>query len=226
MADPSQLTVVTDALAMLGIGAVDLEAEDPRAARILSLYQNRLDLCMGLHTWDWLNLTRKCDYVSKIADNGFDTAQARWPNGYNHAHALPGDLKKQPERVLYANRDDALVHDFDYEGLTRIYSNRDTLWIKGQFATGPADWPDDWRAAFTLSLASALAVPEIDNEAREKEYRAQAHGDPRENWRGGLFGGLIAQDMAANPPLSPFEREDPLTSARFHSGPMRRGDFW
>jgi hypothetical protein len=117
------------------------------------------------------------------------------------------------------------VRDHLFEGGRRVYSDHENVWARGQFLVPPEYWPADWRAAFEISLASALAVPETESEAMRDDLRRHAHGLPQENMRGGLFAGLIAQDLAANPPDSPFLGGDPLIDARFE-GPHNGRRYW
>jgi len=207
-----RVTVIADALSRFGqpLG-LDLESDNPRAERLKNIYTGTLALAFGMHQWEFLKKTFSCSVVSKATDAIAESDA--WLNGYGFAHQLPGDLKKNPEVIFDGSGH--IVRDFSIEG-RRVYSNCEVIKVTGLATLDPEYWPDDWREAFVTWLAGRFSVPELMDVNLEDKFLTEALGTPRERPSGGMFGRLMAQDLAANPPDSPFLKGDPLSDA--HNG--------
>ncbi|MBL4768013.1 MAG: hypothetical protein JKY94_09915 [Rhodobacteraceae bacterium] len=192
---------------------IDLEDDDPRAFRLSTIYDETVSFAFGLHTWSWLKATVKCTMIDKVS-NGVAEAD-NWPTGFAYAHAVPGDKMGAIRKITRAGG--GVIRDFDLEG-ERLFTNYPEIWIAARFAKIPELWPDEWRSAFIHLLAGEYAVPESANEELEEKFLTRSIGTrAQRHLPGGMFGRLIAQDQAENPPDSPLRDGDPLTNAH-HSG--------
>lgn len=210
--------LVNDALSRFGqSGTATLEADDPRQARRLNVYTATLSQASTMHTWDWQRQTIKCTQISKSTDGIAETEP--WPNGFNYAFQIPGELISLPETVF--SSPGCKTTDYTIEG-KRIYGRYDTLIVRGLVNISPEDWPADWRNAFVTLLAANLALGESHDARLKADLEDSALGGATpQRPLGGLFPRLIAQDLAANPPRSKTQDGDPVTNARYQSGHFR-----
>lgn len=218
----TRLSIVSDALAHLGLAPVDLEAEDKRAARIIRLYDSTAETCLSLHMWSWSNDTIKLDRIDKVANGVAETEN--WPAGYMFAHAYPGNFLDAPRALYWSAEWQSLIRIFSFAN-GRVFTNHEDVWARGRIVREAEDWPLSFVAAFTLSLTARLAITETEDRDTSDRFYVMAHGQRREDLTGGMFGRLIAQDLAANPPDSPLVSGDPLTEARHAGGPLG-GAWW
>ena len=206
--------IVNDALGRFGASTVDLEVDNSRADRLNKIYNGTMAFAFGLHVWTMLKATVKCDLIDKVS-NGVD-ASGNWPNGFAYAHEKPGNLVGAVRKISSSSQ--PKITNFELEG-SWVYTNEPEIWIAGRFSKTPELWPDAWREAFTVLLAGEFAVPESANEELENKFLTRALGTPSQrNLPGGMFGRLVAQDLAENPPDSPFRGGDILTDARQSGG--------
>ncbi|MEM7067924.1 MAG: hypothetical protein AAF478_03495 [Pseudomonadota bacterium] len=205
--------VIGDALSRFGKSAtIDIEADDARSQAALNVYNGTVSMTFGFHQWSFLKSTIKCDLVDKGSFN-IDTNNP-WPNGYSHCHRLPGTIIGFVGKFLSANNPGAKISNFEREG-ELIFSQYEDVWVTASFVKDPQYWPLPWREAFTVLLAGRLSVPETHNVELEDKFLTEALGTPSERkLPGGMFGRLVAQDLAENPPDSPIRHGGPLTNVR------------
>lgn len=206
--------IVADALGRFAVNLnIDLEEDDPRANRLNKIYLGTRSFAFGLYTWSWLKATVKCTKIDKASNGVAETDN--WPTGFAYAHAVPGDKMGAIRKIVRSGG--GKITQFDIEG-ERLFTNEPEIWITARFAKDPELWPDEWREAFTVLLAGEYAIPESANEDLEYKFLTRALGTPAQrHLPSGMFGRLIAQDLAQNPPDSPLRGGDPLTNAH-HSG--------
>jgi hypothetical protein len=95
-----------------------------------------------------------------------------------------------------------------------IYTNITPIWLRYRCLLDPQYFDVGFAEAFCIALASALAVPILQDEKREEKLREDAFGRIDQNDGGGLFGKLITVNRAAQPQGRRFMENDPLTMAR------------
>jgi hypothetical protein len=217
--------IIADALGRFAITLnADLESDDPRMHRLNTIYEGTLAQAFNFTTWNFLKATVRCTLIDKQA-NGIEEHKP-WPNGYSHAHAIPGNKMGSIRKILSSEHPSANIRDFEIEG-ERLFSHCKDVWIAARFAKEPELWPAAWREAFTVLLAGRFSVPETHDTELEDKFLTEALGTPRERaMPGGMFGRLVAQDLAENPPDSPLRSGDPLLDARAGGSGVRRSRPW
>lgn len=162
--------------------------------------------CLGLHDWSF---TRRTVCL---------TLQSGQPiNGWPYAFSLPGNRIGPPRRFTSDPQCRILIRDFDIEGDT-LFCCEKTAFARYKAAVDPEYWPPDFLSAFATALACYLAIPETQDPDLAADMEVRAFGSPSQGGAGGLFGRLIAQDLAGAPVGEPLLATDPLTAGRA-SGP-------
>jgi hypothetical protein len=134
-------------------------------------------------------------------------------NGWLFVFELPADRIGLPIAVLIDVVRETYLREFKVMG-GKLYTNISPVWVRIRVMQDPEYWDMAFRAAFSVALASALAVPLRQDEDERDKLHMKAYGDPRENGGGGLFGKLITLDRSAQPQGRGFLNNDPLTRAR------------
>ncbi len=169
--------------------------------------QQRFALCrdrvFSLHDWSFLRRTSRLVRHATTPQNG-------WTYGFD----LPGDRLGAPLKLLTALRPECTLRDYQIEG-SSVYCQETALWARCKVALDPQYWDSGFVAAFITALEGYLAVPQLQDLELETARLQTAFGASREGGAAGLFGRLIAQDLAAQPIESPFTRGDPLSDARW-----------
>lgn len=197
-------TIVNQALVGIGMPAsfaIDDQTTFGSTCRLA--YGQCRDRVFGLHNWSFLRRTRKLVRHSATPDNG-------WTYGFD----MPGDRLGAPLEVLRSLNPRTRLRDYDIEGAS-LYAEYSDIWMRIKLDLDPEYWDPAFRAAFVTALGGYLAVPLQQDLDVERLRLTEAFGDRREGGGGGMFGRLMAQDMAGEPLESPFSRGDPLTDARW-----------
>lgn len=196
--------IINWALTELGPGAMfSTDDESDLALQIENTWQRTVDHVFSLHDWSWTRRTRKLAALADTPDNG-------WSKGF----ALPADRIGAPKQVLFqAGANPLVCRHYAIEG-AHIFANAADLWATFRVLIEPDDWDVAFRAAFVKALAGNLAVPVYQDKGLGEDLRVEAFGVPSKEGTGGMFGRLMAQDLAAEPMGQPPLADDPLTQAR------------
>lgn len=174
-----------------------------------------VDRAFGLHDWTFCRRTSKLDRRDETP-----------VTGYAYAFDMPGDKVGDPLKFSRDPRFRDPVREYYLEA-RQVHTNEPVLYGRFRVLVDPAAWDPAFRAAFTTALASALAVPILQDVNLKETLEAQAFGSAqirRSGGVGGEFGRLIAQNLAASPMGTPFGGNDVLVGAR-DTGPLS-GDWW
>jgi hypothetical protein len=136
-------------------------------------------------------------------------------NGWTYGFTLPATRVGKPLAFLTdVVREQFLrAPNFMLEG-GKLYTNQKPVWARVRVLLDPEYWDAGFVEAFATLLASALAVPQLQDQDTADMLRARAVGEPREQGGGGLFGKLAALERAVQPQGRNFMANDPLTLAR------------
>jgi hypothetical protein len=136
-------------------------------------------------------------------------------NGWTYGFALPATRVGKPLAFLTdAVREQFLrAPNYMLEG-GKLYTNIKPVWARVRVLLDPEYWDAGFVEAFATLLASALAVPLVQDEDMASVLRAKALGEPREQGGGGMFGKLAALERAVQPQGRNFMANNPLTAAR------------
>lgn len=203
MAAITKATIVNWALSEIGLPPkFSIDDEGALGAQI-DIHWPRMEArCFGLADWTFCRRTSRLTRHAATPDNG-------WQYGFD----LPGDRIGPPLKLLSDPRRETPLRDFDIEGNSLFTDQRDA-WARVKVALEPSAWPAQFTDAFAVALAGALAIPLLQDENMAAEKEMKAFGRPQEGGAGGMFGRIIAQDLAGKPVSSPLLRGDPLTMAR------------
>lgn len=197
-------TIVNDALIALGQAPTfSIGAEDAKAAKIASAWRKCVGVCFPLHDWTFARQTYRLTRLAATPDNG-----------WSFAFTLPGNRIGEPLKILEDPRRDVPLRDFSIEA-GKLYADVDTAFARCKVELDPVAWDIGFRAAFTVALTGYLAVPMQHDEDLATAMLRDAFGTPSQQMTGGMFGRLMAQNVAADPPDAPNRWNDPLSAARF-----------
>lgn len=207
MADSAEarVLVVNRALMLLGLPAsYTIDAADDDVGGTVDLIWPMVEaLVVSIYNWS---------YCQDVLDT---IALADAPNnGWTYGFALPANRVGDPLAVLTDVVHETYLRQFMLAG-GKLYTNISPVWVRCRVLLDPAYWDIGFSMSFSIALASALAVPLIQDETREESLKVRAFGTEQENYGGGLFGKLITINRAAQPQGRGFMNNDPLTSARF-----------
>lgn len=201
------ITIINRALARIGAAPIfSLDGDDDETRQVTAIFADLVEAAFTLWSWSWSFRTTALDKV------------AATPFGYRGLFRFPAGAMGPPVS-LYAS---ALtrgtpVRDFRVEGRT-VAADTDTLWGRFPTRVDPADWPADFRLAFTTWLAASFAVPVTHDSDLAARLMQDAVGTPSEGGRGGLIGRAVANDRARSGGDAPLNVSDALTSAHRASG--------
>lgn len=206
MADtaPDKVHVVNTALSThLGLPAsYSIDDESTLGGQVDLAWDTVIAEVMTLHAWSVFQDVREAQLIAGSPGNG-------WLYGFS----LPADRIGLPLAVMLDPQRETYLRQFATIG-GKLYTNVEKVWVRIRVMQDPAYWDSAFRAAFSVALASALAVP-LRQDADERDaLHVKAFGDPRENGGGGIFGKLITLDRSAQPQGRGFLVNDPLTRAR------------
>ncbi|YBV97530.1 hypothetical protein M1D80_11815 [Phyllobacteriaceae bacterium JZ32] len=198
-------TVVNWALPKLGLAPVyTIDSETELGGTVDLIWPHVIAECFSVHDWSFCRRTVKLDRHARAPENG-------WRYGFD----LPGDRIGEPLKVLRcAGAREEILRNYTLEGGS-LYADEPYAWARCRLAVEPETWDIGFRSVFVIALASALAVPLIQDKDLADTLYAEAFGTPSQGGTGGKFGRLIAQNRASEPLGSPMLRDDPLTSARW-----------
>ncbi len=195
-------TIINRALARIGAAPIaSIDADDDETRAVMAIWADLVDAAFVLWDWHWPRRIRALE------------ALAAKPFGYATAFRFPADAMGPP-LALYASeaaRADPL-RDYRVEG-REVAVDASVLWGRFVCRIDPADWPADFRLAFTVWLASSLCVPLTHDADLAARLAQEALGAPSEQGRGGLIGRAIAGDAAKSGGVAPLNTSDTLTSA-------------
>jgi hypothetical protein len=134
-------------------------------------------------------------------------------NGWTYGFVLPATRIGEPLAILSNVVNETYLRQFMLEG-GKLFTNVKPVWVRCRVELDPQYWDAAFLEAFTIALASGLAVPLLQDDDTAMMLRARAFGDPREQGRGGMFGNLASLERAAQPQGRNFLANDILTAAR------------
>lgn len=176
--------------------------EDELSQTVDMTWQRVIDRCLALHPWADFRKTYRLARLAEAPETG-----------WKYAFELPGERIGEPLRLLQAVGEcEQLLRNYGRES-SLVLTNAENVWARVRVYRDPETWDEGWRAAFVVALAAHLAVPVMNDQDLRVELLREAFGNPSEGGAGGMFGRLIAQDMAGAPLGSPVLDNDPLTSA-------------
>lgn len=200
-------TIVNRALARIGSAPImSLEDETALARQCAAVYDDAVDLCLGLHDWAFARMTVE---LSRIPLETFTPI-----NGWANAFDLPDNRLSDPLRVL-ANpkHPDRPLRRFALEA-GRLFADETQVWATFVYRADPSTWSPVFRAAFITGLAATLAVAVASNTGLRDSLWKEAFGSDSQDMRGGLMGKAISRDVHGNPGSAPIGlAPDPLTNA-------------
>lgn len=198
-------TVVNRALARIGLSPTfSIGDESFVAGKIDLIWPDVVSHTFGLHDWDFCRLTRPLHRLSETP-----------VNGWTYAFQLPGDRLGAPLKLLAQVGDpEAPLRSYTIEA-DKVFAHEAAVWARCKVAVDPAAWDPAFASAFVTALASALAIPMMQDEQLAADLSAKAYGTPSQGGGGGEFGRLMSQHRAGEPVGSPLLAYDPLTSARY-----------
>lgn len=200
----TRATIVNWALIDLGHPAsFSIDVENELGGIVQLVWPRVVDRTFGLHDWTFCRRTKKLTRNEQPPETG-----------WKHAFTLPGDKVGDPLKMLPDPRRETPLRDFYLEG-NEVHADVEHLWAKCRVIVDPACWDPAFRSVFVTALASALAVPIMQDEEGAANLHAKAFGTPSQGGAGGEFGRLIAQNMAASPVGSPLGGYDELVNARW-----------
>lgn len=196
--------VVNRALVKLGQAPTfSLDAENSLAGKIDLVWPGCVAICFSLHDWTFCRKTFRLTKLDGAPDTGFAKR-----------FQLPGGRIGESLKVLADPRRDAALRDYTIEA-QELHADVDAVWVRCKVEVDPVAWDVGFRAAFVVALAGMLAVPMQSDQDLAESYMKEAFGTPSQGGTGGLFGRLISQNLAADPPDSSSRWSDPLTDARY-----------
>ncbi|NDV87041.1 hypothetical protein GTW51_10040 [Aurantimonas aggregata] len=197
-------TLVNRALIKLGQAATfSIDDENHISGKVDAVWPDLVAHCFGLHDWTFCRATYRLTRIELEPENG-----------WCYRFGLPGNRIGEPLKILSDPRRDAPLREFSIEG-GELFADVLDVWARCKVEVNPAIWDPAFRAAFTTALAGALAVPIQSDQDLEATYWQQAFGTSSQGGTGGLFGRLISQNVASDPPDSANRWRDPLTDARY-----------
>jgi hypothetical protein len=197
----TEYNICSQALALLGEGAITNFTASDKAVVCGVLYPNFMKHLLSMHPW---RFNRK-----KSASLTATTAPTF---GYEYAFTLPSDLL-------------AIVHAFDstatevkpqerYERFGAVIHTAFTpCYLDYLYDIDEDLWPF-WFVEFAATaFAARIAIPVTEDPARAELYNTIAFGTPSENNEGGLYRACKKLDSKQQP-LKPFPAQS-LIKARF-----------
>jgi hypothetical protein len=144
------ISLCSQALVLLGAGAIASFEDGPAAATATQLYPGVRDTLLAKHPWKFATTTVQLARSATVPD--------RWP----YAFALPGEVLVL--RGLYPDDADgsAPVTDYERRGLD-VLTRQDPLWAEYTYAAAEAVWPAYFATLMRYALAAELAIPVTDN---------------------------------------------------------------
>lgn len=203
-AEIDRAMIVNWALTDIGLPAsFSVDSETELGGTVDMVWPRVVDEAFSLHDWTFCRKT-------------FALVRQSAPpiTGWAYAFDLPGGTLGQPLRYALDGRCTRILRSFDLEA-NEIHCNEPAVFARCRVYVEPHAWEPGFRAAFTTALASALAVPLLQDEDLASGLHGAAFGSPSQGGGGGKFGRLIAQNRAADPPDSPVRHGDPLVNARW-----------
>lgn len=198
------ITLANRALARFGGGAISaFDEETSLAQQVASVYWDIIDHGHVLHGWRWARRTFTLQRLDETP-----------VNGWRYAHDFPPDTLVTRPSALFTNPQDpdTPLRQFLVED-NKVFSQHETLYGTFVVRKSPDLWPPDFRNAMIMWLAAELCVPVSHHLELAADYRRQAIGEERENYRGGLMGRAIAAEAGSSGGIAPLGAEDPLTAA-------------
>jgi hypothetical protein len=166
-------------------------------------WQRTIDQLLGMHDWSFARKTYKNRRRVEAPENG-------WRYGFD----LPGTRIGNPLKIMdQAGSSPRPLRSFTIEeGI--LFCDAEETWSLCKVEVSPDSWPPDWRAAFVVAYGGYLAVPVWNDENMRDGRLAEAFGTPSQQFTGGMFGRLMAQDKASNPVGEPMQNDNPITAVR------------
>ena len=198
-------TIINWALTSIGAGPIfSVDDETDLAETIEHTWQPVVDRVFGMHGWTFAKET--LPNVRHLADPG---------NGWRYGYDLPGHRIGSPLKYLdQAGVSPRPLKHFALER-GRLFCNAPETWSLCKVYVDPDYWPPEWRGAFVIALAGALAMPIWQDQDLQDAKFTEAFGTPSREGTGGLFGRLMAQDRASEPVSDMGLDENPLANARY-----------
>lgn len=207
-----EATIINSALTEIGAGPMfSIDDDSDLAEQIQYCWRTVVDRTFGLAYWTFARKTFRNTRLAATPENGF-----------RYGFSLPGGRIGQPLKYSSDARCRSPIRDFTLEA-GQFFCDQPDTWSLCRVYVAPENWQPEWRAAFILALEGYLSVPVWQDRQMRDDLLAEAFGTPSQGGAGGVFGRLIAQDVASQPTGEPQTLDDPLSGARFSgAGP----DHW
>lgn len=201
-----EATIINEALTDIGVGPMFSIDDDSELAEIVAnVWPRVMKRTFGMAPLGW-------SFSRKTSRNNRNAEQPE--NGYRYAFDLPGGRIGNPIKLWDNPRRRTVVRDFAIEE-GKVFCDCPDTWSLCRFYVAPEFWPPDWREGYVLVLGAYFAVPVWQDEDMRDRRLQEAFGTPSRDGTGGLFGRLLAQDVASNPVGEPQEMDNPLSNARY-----------
>lgn len=196
-------TIINWALGEIGAGPMfSVDDGSDLAEQVENTWPACVDRVFGMHSWSFAKKTYRNVRLAAEPENGF-----------RYGFDLPGERIGAPLRYLEDPRRRTPLRDFALEG-GQLFCDVPDTWSLCKVYVDPDIWPPDFRSAFVTALGGYLAMPVWQDADLRNDKMVEAFGTPSREGTGGLFGRLMAQDLAAAPIGAPMERESPVVNAR------------
>jgi hypothetical protein len=133
--------------------------------------------------------------------------------GWAYAYNLPPRLSAPVLVMTNPRRPDMPLRNFAIEGAF-LHADVNPVYAVFMNMMDPNLWSPQFRAAVTVALASALAVPVTHDLNLKIELAREAFGPYEMDGRGGLVGQAIAAEVNGNVMKAPIAVSSPLIDAR------------
>lgn len=181
-------SICSAALHLLGVESIDsLEDEDDVAATCNALYQTAKDAAISEYPW---RFAIQKSQLTRLTD----TPENEW----KYAFQLPSDIEGGPHAVFNSGDEGAVpIKNWELFG-NKIFSNEESLWIDHRVSVVEAKFPPYFVQFMVFEMASLLAVPITEDEAKADFWRKVARGTPQEGGKGGYYQTATQADAMGN----------------------------
>lgn len=188
MATPDK-KVVDLTLTDIGVGPIfSIDDGSDLSQDVVQAWDLVFDRVFGHHAWSFARKTYKNRRRSDAPDNG-------WKYGFD----LPGGRVGNPILIMdQAGYSPRALKQFTIEAGV-LYCERPETWSLCKFEADPSAWPPEFRSAFVVAFGAYLAMPVWGDKDMRDDRMVEAFGTPSKEGGGGLFGRLMAQDLASFP---------------------------
>lgn len=193
------ITICSNALVLLGAGAISSFEEGPAAAAAAQLYPGVRDSLLSKHPWRFAAATARLNRLATA------------PDFWRHAFKLPADCLVLRALRRSADPDAPRIDFFARQG-EDVTANEEDIWASYTRRVPEAVFPAYFSQLLTYAMAAELALPVTDSGSLEGRWTTRAFGNPGDGGMGGEFATARRVD-AQQQPSDPL-RDDTLVAVR------------